>query len=482
MEKLQNTQKVSFGKKIGYIIGGATDTIAFDFVAAFLLFFLTDFAGVSPAWAGAIISLGVVWDMITDPIIGNLSDRTKTRIGKRRPWLLAALIIVFISYMLLFTKIDGLSQTATNIYFLCMTLMFWLGYTCFVVPYYAMGASMTSDNNERTKIRMMGMIVQYMGTFFSTVAPTMFVSFFKSAGLTDYHAWHYTAWIECGLFVITLIIVFFATKDVELDFEGEGEEKNEKQKGSLIKDFISVFKIKTYLLATLSSLLFKVGYCLFLTAMAYFFLYVVGLPEIQMSVCTSIISFGGIIVILVLMRLVNRFDKVKVYWILVLLTGLIMIGFNFIEVNSLGMACVFCVFYIIGSSAYWSINFPIMYDSIEIDEFQRGIRREGTMVSVYLFVQKAGYAIAAAIIGNVLAKVGYDETLGAANPEPVLDAIQTMICGAAGFFFVLSAVIMLLYPLKKDVYNKLYIQLENKRAGRAYNTEGFESILNKKYR
>lgn len=50
MEKLQNTQKVSFGKKIGYIIGGATDTIAFDFVAAFLLFFLTDFAGVSPAW------------------------------------------------------------------------------------------------------------------------------------------------------------------------------------------------------------------------------------------------------------------------------------------------------------------------------------------------------------------------------------------------------------------------------------------------
>lgn len=480
MEKLQKTPKISFGKKLGYSVGGATDTLAYDFVAAFLLFFLTDFAGVSPAWAGAIISLGVVWDMITDPIIGNLSDRTKTKLGRKRPWLLAAMVIVFISYLLLFTKIDGLSQTATNIYFLCMTLLFWLGYTCFSIPYYAMGASMTPDNNERTKIRMLGMIVQYVGVFFSTVAPPMFVSFFKSAGFTDYHAWHYTAWIECVLCLITLIIVFFATKGVEIDFEGEEQEA--KHKTNFFKDFASVLRIKTYLLATLSSLFFRVGYCLFLTTMTYFLLYVVALSEMQMTACTSIISFGGIIVIAVLMKVIDKFDKVKVYSVLVLFSGIVMIIFNFIDVNSIGIACAFCVFYVIGSSAYWSINIPIMYDSIEIDEFQSGMRREGTMMSVYLFVQKAGYAIAAAIIGNVLARVGYDETLGAANPESVLSAIQTMICGAAGFFFVLSAIIMFLYPLKKHTYDKLYIQLENKRAGKEYNTEGFEKILNKKYR
>ena len=68
------------------------------------------------------------------------------------------------------------------------------------------------------------------------------------------------------------------------------------------------------------------------------------------------------------------------------------------------------------------------------------------------------------------------------NPEPVLNAIQTMICGAAGLFFVLSAVIIIVYPMKKDVYDKLYAQLENKRAGREYNTEGFAHVLNKKYR
>ncbi len=79
----QVPNKVSFAKKIGYSIGGATDTLAYDFVAAFLLFFLTNFTGVSPAWAGAILTIGVIWNMFSDPIVGNLSDRTRTRFGKR---------------------------------------------------------------------------------------------------------------------------------------------------------------------------------------------------------------------------------------------------------------------------------------------------------------------------------------------------------------------------------------------------------------
>ena len=474
----QVPNKVSFAKKIGYSIGGATDTLAYDFVAAFLLFFLTNFTGVSPAWAGAILTIGVIWNMFSDPIVGNLSDRTRTRFGKKRTWLLIAIIPLFVSYLLLFTKISGLSSGATNIYFLCMTLLFWLSYSCFSIPYYSMGASMTGDNEERTKIRMLAQIIQYIGVFFSTVAPTMFVSFFKSGGCTDYQAWHYTAWLEGCLCVATLIVVFLSTKGIEIDFEDE----DQVEKTSFFKDAAAVLSIKPYLMATLSSLMFRIGYCLFLTTMVYFLLYVVGLSEMRMTICTSIISFGGIIVISILMKVIEKYDKAKVYTVLVMFSGIVMIIFNFIDVNSMGIACLFCVFYVIGSSAYWSINIPLMYDSIEVDEFQSGKRREGTMMSFFLFCQKGGYAIAAASIGAVLEKVGYDETLGASNPENVLNAIQTMICAAAGIFFCLSAIIIIMYPLKKDVYKKLYAQLENKRAGKAYNTEGFAHVLNKKYR
>ena len=136
--------------------------------------------------------------------------------------------------------------------------------------------------------------------------------------------------------------------------------------------------------------MFRVGYCLFLTTMVYFLLYVVALTEMQMSMCTMIISFGGIIVIAVLMKVIEKIDKAKVYVVLVMFSGIVMIIFNFINVNSMAVACLFCVFYVIGSSAYWSINTPLMYDAIEIDEFQSVKRREGTMMSFYLFCQKGG--------------------------------------------------------------------------------------------
>ena len=245
----KQVHQVSFAKKVGYSVGGATDTLAYDFVAAFLLFFLTNFTGVNPAWAGAILTIGVVWNMFSDPIVGNLSDKTKTRFGKKRTWLLIAIIPLFVSYLLLFTKIGGLSTAATNVYFLIMTLLFWLSYSCFSIPYYSMGASLTSDNEERTKIRMLAQIVQYIGVFFSTVAPTMFVSFFKSGGFSDYEAWHYTAWLEGALCVATLIVVFLSTKGIEIDFE----EEKEQEKTSFFKDAAAVLSIKPYLMATLSS-------------------------------------------------------------------------------------------------------------------------------------------------------------------------------------------------------------------------------------
>ena len=481
MESTENTNapRITFGKKLGYCVGGATDTLAYDFVAAFLLFFLTDFAGVNPIFAGSILTIGVLWDMITDPIIGNLADKTRTRFGKKRTWLLIAIIPLFISYALLFTKMDALGGAGRNAYFLIMTLLFWTAYTCFSIPYYSMGASMTPSNDERTRMRMLAMIIQYVGVFFSTVAPPMFASFFMKAGMDNYHAWHYVGLLEAVLCVIILIIVFLSTKDVEIDFETE-EEAPEK-KSNFFKDAAAVLQIKPYLIMILSSLMFRVGYCFFLTTMIYFLLYTVGLSEMQMTGCTSIITFGGIIVIAILMKAIEKVEKAKLYVVLLLFSAIGMIIFNFLPVKTLGMACLMCVVYVIGSSAYWSINIPMMYDSIEVDEFQSGMRREGTMLSFYLFMQKGGYAIAASVVGVVLAKSGYDETLGTANPESVLSAIQAMTCLATGIFFAISALLIILYPLKKDVYDKLYVQLENKRAGREYNTDGFEKVLNKKH-
>ena len=470
-------RKIPFGKKIGYSFGGATDTLAYDFVALFLMFFMTDMAGINPAVAGTIISLGVVWDVITDPIIGALSDKTNTRFGKKRTWLLIAIPAILVSYCLLFTDF-GLSGSAQTAYFVIMSMAFWTAYTCFSVPYYSMGASMTMDNDERTKIRMLGMVIQYVGIFFSNVAPTMLVTVLLARGMDDYAAWHTTAWVAAILCVATLVVVFVSTKGIELDIETKQEEK----RANFLKEAIEALKIKPYLILVVMNIFYRVGYCLVITLMTYYILYSCGLSTGQMSVATFVISFGGIVVVSVLMKFVGKFDKIRIFVVLNIITGAAMIIAHFLNIASLGALIVLFIFYLLGSACYWSMNMPMMYDTIEVDEFQSGYRKEGTMFSLYLCIQKIGYAIAASVVGQVLAATGYDDTLGAANPEPVLNAISAMFCIGSGACFIIAALIMLAYPLKADVYEKLYAQLEKKRAGEEYNTEGFAHVLSKKYR
>lgn len=470
-------RKIPFGKKVGYSFGGATDTLAYDFVALFLMFFMTDMAGINPAVAGTIISLGVIWDVITDPIIGALSDKTNTRFGKKRTWLLVAMPALLISYCLLFTDL-GFTGGAQTAYFVILSMAFWTAYTCFSVPYYSMGASMTMDNDERTKIRMLGMIIQYVGIFFSNVAPTMLVTVLLNSGMDTYQAWHITAWVAAALCVGTLAVVFVSTKGIELDIETKQEEK----RANFFKEAVEALKIKPYLILVIMNIFYRVGYCLVITLMTYYILYSVGLSTGQMSVATFVISFGGIVVVSVLMKFVGKFDKIKIFVVLNIITGAAMIIAHFLNIASLGALVVLFVFYLLGSACYWSMNMPMMYDTVEVDEFQSGYRKEGTMFSIYLCVQKVGYAIAASVIGQVLARVGYDDTLGAANPEPVLNAISAMFCVGSGVCFIIAALIMLAYPLKADVYEKLYAQLEKKRAGEEYNTEGFAHVLSKKYR
>ena len=107
---------IPFRTKLGYALGGTGDAIAYDFIGSFLLFFLTDLAGISPAIAGTIIGIAVLWDAITDPVIGMLSDRCKSKYGKKRPFLLFSAIPLAIIMMMLF-HVVGFNGNAKVAYY-----------------------------------------------------------------------------------------------------------------------------------------------------------------------------------------------------------------------------------------------------------------------------------------------------------------------------------------------------------------------------
>ena len=209
---------IPFKTKVGYSLGGTGDAIAYDFIGSFLMFFLTDLAGISPAIAGSIIGVAVLWDAITDPIIGMLSDRCKSKYGKKRPFILFSAIPLAVVMIMLF-HVVGFEGNAKVAYYVIFAMLFWTAYTVFNIPYFALGGCLTVNTDERTRIRSIAQVFNFIGVFFASAVPTFLVGLFKDMGCSDANSWQYAVIIIGTIAAIVILISWYATRGYELDIE-----------------------------------------------------------------------------------------------------------------------------------------------------------------------------------------------------------------------------------------------------------------------
>ena len=169
--------KLKFSTKLSYGIGGICDNALYTLSGTYLLLYLTTVAGVNPAIAGTISAVGSVWEAICGPIVGFKSDSTRTRFGRRKPFLLVAAFPVAVITSLLFTAIDA-SPAVKAIYYTVMILLFWTVFATFFVPYLAWGSDLTEDYHERTVLRSYAYVFNQVGMCIGMVMPTIIVDYF----------------------------------------------------------------------------------------------------------------------------------------------------------------------------------------------------------------------------------------------------------------------------------------------------------------
>ena len=136
-------------RKLGYASGIVSESVLYNMFYTYFLVFLTDIVGINPALAGTISMVSIIWDGITDPFIGHVTD--KDGIDKRKI-LKAAIIPMAILFVLAFSSFSFISSFKV-VYYLIAAILFWIAYTMYTIPYYAICAEMTSDYDERTNIR-----------------------------------------------------------------------------------------------------------------------------------------------------------------------------------------------------------------------------------------------------------------------------------------------------------------------------------------
>lgn len=472
-----NAKKLSFKTKIGYAIGQMVDSTGYNVYYFFFLFFLTDFAGVPAGIAGTISLIAIMWDAVTDPIVGNISDNLKSPYGRRRPMMIGATIPYAICTFLLFNNVD-FGTNAKFAYFVVLAILFWSCYKTYVIPFFALGAELTDDFNERTTLRSWASIFLQLAVMLASAAPPLILEMAGKAGLQGARGWNAVGIIFGLIIILASFICWTCTRGGEIVNRTEEKKINveAQEKTNLFKSFVSILKLKPALLLACSVFLWNVTTVFLSSGAVYALVNLLNASAGKQSTAFVVQCVMGIVWLPLINLCANKIDKKFTYWAGMGLTAVIMFLFTFIGFGSFPVWLVYVSIFAFGNSVFWTVYYSMMYDISELDEFKSGKRREGIISALMSFFQKLGAALATWVMGMLLSFGGYDGT-AAVQSESALNMIHNIVTVLPAVFGMAAALFALAYPITGKRFNALMSALKAKREGKEYTTDGFEKLL-----
>lgn len=472
--------KLGFGTKISYGIGASAENGLYTLISSYLIFFLTTIAGVEPAIAGTIAALGSVFEALAGPVFGYVSDRTETRFGKRKPFLLAGAVPIAVITSLLFTTFDVSAEFKT-VYYLGLTLLFWVCFSSFFVPYLTWGSELTDDYEERTTLRSISFIFDQLGTAVGLVLPTVLVDYLVSVGMTLQSGWQAVG-IIVGVFSGSMLLICAATNKVT-DIKDFKPRKNKEKVFTLhtyldiFKSYIQILKLRPMLYILGASLMFLLGDSIFMSDRIYFMSFNVGFTGSEITLSMVIITLFGVVVVPIIAFFSKLFDKKYVLVVGMITGGVLLLLLGFIGVDSFGMTIAACMVYSAGHTCYWQLMPSVNYDMCEVQEFYNKEKRAGAVVSLQALSESISMALGSQLLGIILSLSGF--LSGAlTQSESAQWGIGFSFTVLPAVFMIIAGLIMSRFPLNHEIHKKLLDALDKREKGESDTEE--EDYLYKK--
>ena len=447
---MENTaSKLSFKEKVGYSLGDTASHFVWDMVGFWLLFFYTDVYGISAAAAGTIMLVARFWDMAIDLIIGVVSDRTNTRWGKFRPYILFGAIPYAILAILTFTT-PNFGEVGKIIYAGATYVLLMTAYATINLPYSALGAVMTDDTYERAGLNTYRFIAGFSGQFIVTGLALTLAKFFGNGNKAL--GFQYTVFLFAALSLVFFFITFQTTK--------ERVQPPKAQKNSLKEDFGNLFKNQAWVILALVGIISFIMFAMQNAAIAYYFKYYLGKEDnVQLF---NVVGTVALIVALPLSKpLAKRFGNKNVFIGSSLISGLFFILIYLARVQDI---ITIYVFNIIAKMAY-APAVPLLWtmiaDSADYGEWKTGRRSTGLYFSAAVFAQKAGWGIGAAIAGWILTLSQFMPNI--AQTDTAITGIKLLVSVIPGILYMSCAIFMIFYKIDKKTTDQMKIDLDAKR-------------------
>lgn len=457
--------RLSFRTKLSYGIGGICDNTMYTLSGTYLLLFLTTVAGVSPAMAGTITAIGSVWEAFCAPVVGFLSDNTISRFGKRKPFLIAAAFPVAIVTSLMFTAIDA-SPVIKAIYYTAMIVLFWTSFSTEFISYMAWGSDLTDDYDERTVLRSYAYVFNQVGMCVGMVLPTMIVDYCMNIGRTSAQAWQ-TVGIVAGVCsgLALLLCALTITKDDNKNFVKPKDRKKTSLTGMLkniISDYLNIIKLKPIRFILGASIVYLIANTIFSSDRVFYMTYNLNMSQTQISLMMFIITASGVAFVPFIAKLSSVFDKKTVFMAGIGVSGIVMITGRFVGIESLAAVIAVCLIYSVANTCYWQLMPSMLYDVCEVEELVSGKKHSGSVISLQALSESLSIAVGMQALGIALEMAGFANE-AAVQPENALAWVSNMFTLVPGAFMVLVFIIMLKYPINKNVFHKV-MDVKSKKA------------------
>ncbi len=442
--------KLTLKEKIGYSLGDTASHFVWDMVGFWLLFFYTDVYGISAAAAGTIMLIARFWDMAVDPIIGVISDRTKTRWGKFRPYILFGAIPYAVLALLTFST-PNLGETGKIVYATATYVLLMTAYAAINLPYSALGAVMTNDTYERAGLNTFRFIAGFTGQFVVTGLALTMAEFF--GGGNKAQGFQYTVLMFAILSLVFFFITFKTTK--------ERVQPPKAQENSLKEDIRNLFNNKAWIILALVGIISFIMFAMQNAAIAYYFKYYLARENnVQLF---NVIGTIALIVGLPLSKpLAKRFGNRNVFIGSSLISGLFFILIYVAGAADLTLIYIFNIMAKIAYAPAVPLLWTMIADSADYGEWTTGRRATGLYFSAAVFAQKAGWGIGAAIAGWILAASSF--VPNAEQTETAITGIKLLVSVIPGILYMLCALFMIFYKIDSGTTALMKKELDARRS------------------
>ncbi len=450
-------KKLSIGVKAGYGVCDFGGNLFFTATAFVLMNYITDTMGLAAGLAGTALFIGRVWDAFYDPILGYFSDRTKTRMGRRRPYMLAGAIPLFVAMVVMFTNPsffkEGMSQTSLFVFTTIVYILLCTAYSTVNIPYSSLSPELTDDYHERTSLNGFRFGFAAIGTLVGAGAAWPIVGLMKDKNM----GFVLLGIVYGGIMLVTALITIITVKEPE-------DLKPAKSRG-FIETYIEVFKNGPYLLVLATYVLHIIAITIVSGVAVYYFDYVLAARQAidskaQTTLAMLILIGTAFVFIPISVFLSKRVGKKIVYSLgFIIIAAVLMVLFAYghrMPVSfTLGMMCVMGT----GFGFTYALPYAIVADAIEYDYMRTGERREGSFFGIWTWGLKLGQALAALSMGWILQSMGYIKEALPQSPSAEL-GIRLLLGPIPAAVFILAAIVLYFYPITEKRYEEIQEQIK----------------------